>query len=69
MLSATVSGRTCSVPAPTAMAYVGDGYEETSDGETDAVDVPEQSVSFEGKLRISNRHLGQLVATCVATVV
>ena len=53
-------------PAIVTRESLGDGYEENSDGETDDdVDVPEQSVSFEGNIRISNRHIGQLVATCV----
>ena len=52
-------------PAIVTLEDLGDCYEENSDGETDDVDFPEQSVSFEGKIRVSNRHIGQLVATCV----
>ena len=52
-------------PAIVTLEGLGGGYEENGDGETDDADFPEQSVSFEGKIRISNRHIGQLVATCV----
>ena len=49
-------------PAIVTLEGLGEGYEENSDGETDDV---EQSVSFEGKIQTSQRHIGQLVATCV----
>ena len=52
-------------PAIVTLEGLGECYEENSDGETDDGDFPEQSVSFEGKIRVSNRHIGQLVATCV----
>ena len=52
-------------PAIVTLEGLGGGYEENSDGETDDADIPEQSVSFEGKIRSRKRHIGQLVKTCV----
>ena len=50
--STEVRGKGC--PAIVTLKSLGDGYEENSDGETDDVDSPEQSVSFEGKIRTCN---------------
>ena len=49
-------------PAIVTLEGLGDSCDENSDGETDDVDIPEH---FEGKIRVSNQHFGQLVATCV----
>ena len=50
---------------PATVESLGNSCEENSDEETDDVDSPEQSVSFEGKIQVSNRPFEQLVATCV----